>query len=289
MSNRKGIVLAGGSGSRLFPLTKVASKQLLPVYDKPMIYYPLSILMLANIREILIISTPNDAPRFETLLGNGEDFGVSLSYAVQARPNGIGEAFIVGEDFLGGGPSALVLGDNIIHGAGLTEKLERSSARTDGCTIFAYPVANPGAYGVVEVDANGRVASLEEKPVRAKSNLAVIGLYFYDEGVVEVAKSIRPSPRGELEITDINLAYLKMKKLVVEPLGRGSAWLDAGEHNSLLDAANYVATIERRQGTKIACLEEIAWQKGWISFDTLSRHIKNLGNSAYGQYLANLG
>jgi glucose-1-phosphate thymidylyltransferase len=285
---RKGIILAGGTGSRLFPLTKVASKQLLPVYDKPMIYYPLSVFMLANIRDILIISTPTDVPRFEALLGDGSNFGVSLSYAVQPEPRGIAEAFIIGEKFLGGAPSALILGDNIIHGAGLTEKLERSSARSDGSTIFAYPVVNPEAYGVVEVDADGRAQSLEEKPTRARSNLAVIGLYFYDGQVVDVAKSIEPSARGELEITDVNRAYMEMDKLAVEPLGRGSAWLDAGEHDSLLDAANYVATIERRQGTKIACLEEIAWRKGWIDTDALARRIEDLGSSGYGRYLSGL-
>ena len=283
---RRGIVLAGGKGSRLAPLTRSVSKQLLPVYDKPMIYYPIASLFLAGIREILIISTPDDIDRYRSLLGDGSQLGVEYSYAEQPKPRGLADAFLIAESFIGDCHSALVLGDNIIHGNGLSKKFETASSQCVGCTIFTYPVANPSAYGVVEVSLDGRAISIEEKPEHPKSSEAVIGLYFYDPGVIEIAKSVQPSERGELEITDVNRAYLKQTKLKVESLGRGAAWLDAGNADHLLDASNYIATIERRQGTKIACLEEIAWRRGWISDERLSSLANCYSPSSYGTYLA---
>jgi glucose-1-phosphate thymidylyltransferase len=284
-ADRRGIVLAGGVGSRLFPLTRAVSKQLLPVYDKPMVYYPISVLMLAGIREILIITTPGDAGRYKKLLGTGEQLGLSIAYETQGEPRGLADAFIIGDAFLGGRHSALVLGDNIVHGAGLSEKLERAAAQSYGCTVFSYSVADPSAYGVVEIGPNGQVLSIEEKPKFPKSNEAVIGLYFYDDNVTRFARTVKPSARGELEIVDINRAYLEEGSLRVEPLGRGAAWLDAGSPDNLLDASNYVATIERRQGTKVACLEEIAWRQGWIDDADLERLASALSTSSYGRYL----
>lgn len=282
---RKGIVLAGGSGTRLHPLTIPISKQLMPVYDKPMIYYPISILMLAGIREILIISTPEHLPLFQRLLGDGTDIGVRFEYAVQPRPEGLAQAFLIGAEFLDNHPAALVLGDNLFYGHDLEKSLHAASDRREGATIFGYHVANPAAYGVVEFGDDGRVLSIEEKPAHPKSNYAVPGLYFYDDRVVEFARSLKPSPRGELEITDLNLCYLRAGALHVELLGRGTAWLDTGTHDSLLDAAIFVQVIERRQGLKIACLEEIAWRKGWIDRAGVEAAIARFGKSTYGAYL----
>lgn len=284
----RGIILAGGSGTRLYPITKVISKQINPIYDKPMIYYPLSILMLAGIREILVISTPRDLPLFKELLGNGEDFGVRLEYAVQEKPNGLAEAFIIGEEFINGDSCALVLGDNIFYGHGLTGILKEAEARKEGATIFGYYVSNPKDFGVVEFDKDGKVISLEEKPQNPKSNYAVPGLYFYDNTVVEKAKKVKPSKRGELEITSINEMYLQEEKLHVVNFGRGMAWLDTGTHDALLEAANFVKTIQSRQGVMVACLEEIAYRNGWISKEKVLELAKPLMKSKYGEYLVNL-
>ena len=284
----KGIVLAGGSGTRLYPITKAISKQINPIYDKPMIYYPLSILMLAGIREILVISTPRDLPLFKELLGSGEDFGVKFEYAIQEKPNGLAEAFIIGEKFIDNDSCALVLGDNIFYGHGLTGMLKEAEARKEGATIFGYYVTNPQDFGVVEFDENGKVISLEEKPQNPKSNYAVPGLYFYDNTVVEKAKRVKPSKRGELEITSINEMYLQEEKLHVVNFGRGMAWLDTGTHDALLEAANFVKTIQSRQGVMVACLEEIAYRNGWISKEKVLELAKPLMKSKYGEYLVNL-
>jgi glucose-1-phosphate thymidylyltransferase len=281
----RGIILAGGTGSRLHPITLGASKQLLPVYDKPMVYYPLSTLMLAGIRDILVISTPEDTPRFQALLGSGEKWGIKLSYAVQPRPEGLAQAFLVGRDFIGKDRVALVLGDNIFHGNELVALLAKAVARKSGATIFAYPVKDPERYGVVEFDQRGRAVSIDEKPKRPKSRYAVIGLYFYDQRVVDIASKLRPSARGELEITDVNSAYLELGELDVIPMGRGMAWLDTGTHETLLEAAQFIETIERRQGLKIACPEEIAYRLGFISADQLRQLAKPMMKSFYGEYL----
>jgi glucose-1-phosphate thymidylyltransferase len=281
----KGIILAGGSGMRLHPMTQVISKQLLPVYDKPMIYYPLSILLLAGITEILIISTPQDTPRFDALLGDGSRLGIRLSYAVQAKPEGLAQAFIIGEEFLNGERCALILGDNIFYGTDLQVKLQSAATRTEGATIFAYPVRDARSYGVVELDANEQAVSLEEKPTHPKSRLAVTGLYFVDADVVNIARSLRPSPRGELEITDINKVYLQRKQLHVELFGRGTAWLDTGTQSTLLAAANFVETIEERQGLKICCPEEIAYRMGFISAAQLADIAAEMAGGEYGTYL----
>lgn len=281
----KGIVLAGGSGTRLYPITKGTSKQLLPIYDKPMVYYPISVLMLAGIRDILIISTPDDMPGFKRLLGDGSQFGVKFSYAIQSSPDGLAQAFLIGEEFIDGDSCALVLGDNIYFGESFGRKLETVVQRTDGATVFGYQVMDPERFGVVEFDESNRAVSLEEKPSEPKSNWAVTGLYFYDKNVVEMAKRVKPSARGELEITTLNEMYLELGNLHVEKLGRGFAWLDTGTHESLLEASQFIHTIEQRQGFKVACLEEIAYRKGWLSSDDVLAQAKVLGKTQYGQYL----
>jgi glucose-1-phosphate thymidylyltransferase len=281
----KGIILAGGAGSRLHPITLAVSKQLMPIYDKPMIYYPLSVLMLAGIQEILVISTPEDLPGYQKLLGNGADFGIQLSYAEQPSPDGLAQAFLIGESFIGDGNVCLVLGDNIFYGYGFSAMLRDAAQRAEGATVFGYHVNDPARFGVLEFDASGKVISLEEKPAKPKSNYAVTGLYFYDNRVVDIAKGVKPSGRGELEITDVNRAYLESGELNVSVMGRGFAWLDTGTHDSLMEAGQFVQTIEHRQGLKVACLEEIGYRNGWLSEEALQRQATALAKTGYGQYL----